>query len=69
MFHDTFASATSRGHVPVTINTIMEQENTFVCLGRKISYEEKKDVTLEISKFLQILGFLNNILKPNFVRR
>jgi hypothetical protein len=45
-----------------TNNTTLEQVNTFKYLGCKISY--KKDVTSKICKFLQILGILNNVLKP-----
>jgi len=32
----------------------------------KISYE--KNITSETSKFSQILGILNNVLKPNLVQ-
>jgi hypothetical protein len=59
-----------KGQVPVrsTIvidNTILEQMNTFTYLGCKISYEKRKGITLKINDFVQVLGILNNVLKPN----
>jgi hypothetical protein len=50
-------------------NMILEQMNTFPYLGCNISYQEEKDVHSKITKFLQILGLLNNTLKPNLVQR
>jgi hypothetical protein len=37
-------------------NMILEQVNTFTCLGCNISYREEKDIHSNITKFLQILG-------------
>jgi hypothetical protein len=34
-----------------------------------ISYQEEADTHSEINKFLQILGLLNNTLKPSLVQR
>jgi hypothetical protein len=50
-------------------NMILEQVNTFTYLDCTISYQEKKDIYFKITKFLQILGLLNNTLKPNLVQR
>jgi hypothetical protein len=50
-------------------NTILEQVNIFTYLGCNISYQEEKDIYSKITKFLQILGLLNNTLKPNLVQR
>jgi hypothetical protein len=47
----------------------LEQVNTFTYLGCNISYQEKKDIHSKITKFLQILGLLNNTLKPHLVQR
>jgi hypothetical protein len=38
-------------------------------LGCNISYQEEKDIHSKITTFLQILGLLNNTLKPNLVQR
>jgi hypothetical protein len=48
---------------------ILEQVNTFTYLNCTISYQEEKDIYFKITKFLQILGLLNNTLKPNLVQR
>jgi hypothetical protein len=48
---------------------ILEQVNTFTYLGCNTSYQEEKDIHSKITKFLQILGLLNNTLKPNLVQR
>jgi hypothetical protein len=50
-------------------NRILEQVNTFTYLGCNISYQEERDIHSKITKFLQILGLLNNTLKPNLVQR
>jgi hypothetical protein len=50
-------------------NMILEQVNTVTCLGCNISYQEEKDIHSKITKSLQILGLLNNALKPNLVQR
>jgi hypothetical protein len=48
-------------------NMILEQVNTFKYLVCNISYQEEKDIHSKFTKFLQILGLLNNTLKPNLV--
>jgi hypothetical protein len=50
-------------------NMIREQVNTFTYLGCNISYHGEKDIHSKITKFLQILGLLNNTLKSNLVQR
>lgn len=47
----------------------MQTVNAFTYLGHKVSYEEEKDIMWKISKFLQVLGMLNNILKPKLVQK
>jgi hypothetical protein len=49
-------------------NMILEQVNTFTCLGCNISYQGEKDIHSKITKFLQILGLLNNTLTPDLVQ-
>jgi hypothetical protein len=51
------------------INMILEQVNTFTYLGCNILYQKEKDKDSKITKSLQILGLLNNTLKPNLVPR
>jgi hypothetical protein len=48
-------------------NKILEQVNMFNYLGCHVSYEVEKDIQDKITKFLKILGSLNNVLKPNQV--
>jgi hypothetical protein len=43
--------------------------NTFKYLGCNIAYQEQKDIHSKITKFLQILGLLNNALKLYLVQR
>jgi hypothetical protein len=50
-------------------NKILEQVNTFSYLGCHVSYEGEKDIQDKITKFLKILGLLNNVLKPNHVHK
>jgi hypothetical protein len=50
-------------------NMILEQVNTFTCLGCNTSFQEEKDIHSKITNFLEILGLLNNMLKPNLVQR
>jgi hypothetical protein len=54
----------------ITINdNIFEQVNEFKYLGCQISYEGERDVKNKISKFLQVTGHINNVLKPNQVQK
>jgi hypothetical protein len=48
---------------------ILQQVNTFTYLGCNISHQEEADIHSEINKFLQILGLLNNTMKPSLVQR
>jgi hypothetical protein len=50
-------------------NKIIEQVNTFSYLGYLPSYETEKDITLKLSKFLQITGIINQVLKPSKVQK
>jgi hypothetical protein len=64
----------SRGRDPIRNKTVInnkitEQINTFNYLGCSLSYEREKDVTTKISKFLQIAGIINQVLKPSKVQR
>jgi hypothetical protein len=46
--------------------------NTFaqdIYLGCKILYEEQRDMTSKLNKYLKILGNLNNVTKPNLVQK
>jgi hypothetical protein len=47
---------------------ILEQVNTFTCLGYNISYREKKEIHFKITKLLHILELLNNTLRPNLAQ-
>jgi hypothetical protein len=53
----------------VIVNMILEQVNTFTYLGCNISYQEEKGIYSRVTKFLQILGLLNNTLIPNLIQR
>jgi hypothetical protein len=63
-----------KGQVPIRSklavdNIVLEQVNKFIYLGCKISCVEEKGITSKIKMFLQILGILNNVLKPYIVQR
>jgi hypothetical protein len=50
------------------INTkIIDQIDMFNYLGCSLSYEREKDITTKVSKFLQITGIINQVLKPSKV--
>jgi hypothetical protein len=51
----------------VISNKSTEQVTTFNYLGTLVSYEN--DIDSKISKFLKITGIINNIFKPNKVRK
>jgi hypothetical protein len=53
----------------IVIDNMIEQVNTLTYLGCNISYQEVKNIYYKNVKFLQILGLLNNTLKPNSVQR
>jgi len=46
-------------------NNITEQINTFSYLGCSISHQNEKDITVRISKFLQVTGIINRTLMPS----
>jgi hypothetical protein len=74
MSHQKTKITAFEGTEPIRIktvidNTILEQVNTFTYLGCNISYQEEKDIHSKITIFLQILGLLNNTLKPNLIQR
>jgi hypothetical protein len=48
---------------------MLEQLNTFNYLGCHVSYEGENDMQDKITKFLKILGLLNNVLKPNQIHK
>jgi len=50
-------------------NNSVEQINTFYYLGCDISYHNGNDITVKISKFLQITGIINGTLKPSQVQK
>jgi hypothetical protein len=53
----------------VISNKIIEQINTCNYFGCSLSYEKEKDVTVKLSKFLQIIGIINQVLKPSKVQK
>jgi hypothetical protein len=50
-------------------NKITEQVNTFNYLGCILSYEQENDVSNKLPKFLQIIGIINQVLKPSKVQK
>jgi hypothetical protein len=50
-------------------NKIVEQVNTFNCLGNLVLYEKEKDTDNKITKFLKITGIINNTFKPNKIQK
>jgi len=53
----------------VTNNNTKQKINTFSYLGCSISYQNDKDITVNISKFLQVMGIINRTLKPSQVQK
>jgi hypothetical protein len=43
--------------------------NTFNYLGTLVLHENEKYIHSKVSKFLEITGIINNIFKPNKVRK
>jgi hypothetical protein len=56
--------ATVRSKIVIN-NNIIEPIYTFDYLRCSISYKNEQDVTLKISKFLQIKGIIHRTLKPS----
>jgi hypothetical protein len=50
-------------------NKTLEQVNTFNYLGCTLSYEGEKDMPSKISKFVQTIGVINQVLKPSLVQQ
>ena len=50
-------------------NSTIEKINTFNYLGCSISYQNDKDITVTISKFLQTTEIINKTLKPSKVQQ
>ena len=58
-----------RGRDPVRTkiiidNKIIEQVNSFNCLGNMISYENEVDSDNKLHNYLEITGTLNNVFRP-----
>jgi hypothetical protein len=49
-------------------NKCAKQVKNFECLGCEISYENEKDFQQKVVKFAEILGILNDTLKPTLSR-
>jgi hypothetical protein len=45
-------------------NKIIEQVNSFNCLGSLISYENEMDIDNKLNKYLKITGIRNNVFRP-----
>jgi len=45
-------------------NKIIEQVNSFNCLGNMISYEKELDIDNKLHNYLKIIGILNNVFRP-----
>jgi len=56
---------TVRNKILTNNNNTIEKINTFNYLGCSISYQNDKDITVKISKFLQVMGNINRTLKPS----
>jgi hypothetical protein len=50
-------------------NKCLQQVKNFKYLGCGISYGNEKDASQKVAKCAQVLGILNNILKPNLVQK
>ena len=45
-------------------NKIIEQVNSFNCLGNMISYEKELDIDNKLHNYFKITGILNNVFRP-----
>jgi len=45
-------------------NKIIEQANSFNCLGNMISYEKELDVDNKLQNYWKITGIINNVFRP-----
>ena len=58
-----------KGRDPVRTKTviddkIIEQGNSFNCLGNMISYEKELDIDNKLHNYLKITGIINNVFRP-----
>jgi len=45
-------------------NKIIEQVNSFNCLGNTISYVKELDIDNKLHNYLKITGIINNVFRP-----
>jgi hypothetical protein len=57
-----------RSKIAIEVN-IIEKINTFNYRDSSISYHNEKDVTVKISKFLQVTGIINRNVNPSPVQK
>lgn len=50
-------------------NTILERVTCFNYLGYSLSLTEDADISNKVAKFLNIIGTINSVLKPNLVQK
>jgi hypothetical protein len=50
-------------------NNSIEQINMFNYPGCNVSYQNGNDITVKISKFLQLRGIINGTLEPSHVQK
>jgi hypothetical protein len=53
----------------ITNSDIIDQLNTFIEPGSPISYQNEKEITVKISKFLPVTGIINKTLKSFQVQK
>jgi hypothetical protein len=49
-------------------NKILEQVNSFNCVGNLISYENDVDIGNKLNNYLRIIGIINNVFRPKKTR-
>jgi hypothetical protein len=50
-------------------NKTLEQVNTFNYLGCTLCYEDEKDMPAKISKFVKMIGVIDQVFKPSLVQQ
>ena len=45
-------------------NKIIEQVNSFNCLGNVISYEKELDIDNKLHNYLKMTGIINDVFRP-----
>jgi len=48
----------------IVVDKIIEQVNSFNCLGNMISYEKELDIDDKLHNYLKITGILSNVFRP-----